>query len=1061
MKKSLIIRTGILNFIMCFALFATAGWSSQKVAASPTMRIIGAAEREYQLEQDIGKLPVEPVKDQLVQSEPLPATPMTIGSPIGVNLLISQSSAGALGHPGSASASISADGKRVAFSSPVGNLVPNDNNATDDVFIRDWGSGQTERISVSSAGAQGNGRSWWSEISDNGRFVVFSSQATNLVLTDTNTVQDIFLRDLVAKSTVRVSTSFTGTQANNFSIYGSVSGDGKLVAFSSLASNLVSGDTNGKQDIFVKNMETGALKRISVNNSGTQGNGDSNNPSISGDGNFVAFKSTASNLVDNDGNNWDVFVYNLQTDTIECASVRYTDGRPSNSGSYMGLSRALSNLSFDGSVVAFISFSSNLVIGDNNGKIDAFVRDLELDYTERVSVSSTGVQGNQNSDEVTISSDGQMVAFASLASTLDSGDTNTVIDTYLHELSSGDTHLVSLSNEGELGDNSSSNAALSADGRYLVYHTGATNLLGGGVSSYGQVLLFDPLGIDLQIDSVTPVQVLEDEDLVYGKSTAIKAVVRKLGAQPLTGVMLSANHNGEITYIFYVNEPSNSNEFGFLKNDNTGHMLSFGASEITKTVYLVGDALTPYELISYAVDVDIDPLNGIAEMNEHNNRMTASATMTGVRWGIFPNLDIAFFPLDWGTFDKDDYSTFVNRSSDFLQGVYPVAEERYKMHQWNDVLSTASKRDEYGRISEFDLRNWVRWNHIKLRFANPTIDRFIAVVPWDWFDQVMDEPNVAGMTFPYSALSLVAMRYSDDRSNYNLAAHEVGHNYGMWIYFFVEEYDLANPGYQAPAGFWVNRRMPVDGDPIKYCFMGKRNSDNPFGYWVDESDYHKLVAAAATYAPGFYPTADPRAILTSGTVDITGTATLDNWYVLPEAEYAAMPEGEYTFVYLDASSAVLGEHKVDFWIEGSDWDVLPFSVVIPYLDGTARIELRKGAATLAQKIVSANAPAVQITTPAGGESYFTEVSITWTGSDLDGDPLSYAVLYSSDGGTTWTTADIEIQQQDYTLNLIGLPPGDNYLVRVIATDGVNTGEDVSDAPFEVLNAVFLPAISKP
>ncbi len=185
----------------------------------------------------------------------------------------------------------------MAFFSPVGNLVPGDNNATDDVFIRDWGSDQTERISVSSAGAQGNGRSWWSEISDNGRFVVFSSLASNLVLSDTNAVQDIFLRDLVANSTVRVSTSSTGTQANNLSYYGSVSADGKLVAFSSLASNLVSGDTNGKQDIFVRNMESGALKRISVNNSGTQGNGDSKNPSVSGDGNFVAFEWIASNLV--------------------------------------------------------------------------------------------------------------------------------------------------------------------------------------------------------------------------------------------------------------------------------------------------------------------------------------------------------------------------------------------------------------------------------------------------------------------------------------------------------------------------------------------------------------------------------------------------------------------------------------------------------------------------------------------------------------------------------------------------------------------------------------------
>ncbi len=422
---------------------------------------------------------------------------------------------------------------------------------------------------------------------------------------------------------------------------------------------------------------------------------------------------------------------------------------------------------------------------------------------------------------------------------------------------------------------------------------------------------------------------------------------------------------------------------------------------------------------------------------------------------------MAFFPLDWGTFDAEDYSTYVTRSSDFLQGVFPVAEERYKMHQWNDVRSTASRRNEQGRISQFNLMLWVRWNHIKLKLANPTIDRFVAVVPWGWFDQVFDDPGTVGMTFRFTGLSIAEVRQSENLSTYNIAAHEVGHNYGLWLYF-GEEYELADPGYPAPAGFWVSRRMPVDDSPIYYCFMGTRDDPQDYGFWVDRSDYHKLEMGAGTNAAGFNPSTDTRAILAAGTVDITGTATLDDWYVLPAAEYSAMPEGEYTFVYLDAGNAVLGEHKVDFWVEGgNDWEVLPFSVVIPYLDGTARIELRHAGATLAQKTVSANSPLVQITAPVGGKSYSTSVPITWTGSDIDGDPLSYAVLYSSDGGTTWTTADIEIQEQTYTLNLNGLPPGDNYLVRVIATDGVNIGEDVSDDPFEVLSKVFLPTICTP
>ncbi len=225
---------------------------------------------------------------------------------------------------------------------------------------------------------------------------------------------------------------------------------------------------------------------------------------------------------------------------------------------------------------------------------------------------------------MTISSDGQVVAFVSLASTFESEDTNAANDIYLFDRLNGDTHLVSLDNEGKLGANSSSSPALSADGRYLVYHTAATNLLGGGVSSYGQVLLFDPLGIDLQIDSVTPVQVLEDEDVVVGKSTAIKAVIRKLGAQRLNDVTVSANYNGRTTYIFYVDEPYNRDDYGFLKQNNNGHMLNFDINEITKTVYLVGDALTPEVQLSYSVEVEVDPLVDFDEVSESNNHKTAT-----------------------------------------------------------------------------------------------------------------------------------------------------------------------------------------------------------------------------------------------------------------------------------------------------------------------------------------------------------------------------------------------------------------------------------------------------
>jgi Tol biopolymer transport system component len=281
---------------------------------------------------------------------------------------VSVSSAGAEGNNWSYYPSISADGRFVAFSSDASNLVAGDGNGTSDVFVRDRATGKTRRVSVSSAGAEGNNASYDPSISADGRFVAFHSDASNLVAGDGNGTSDVFVRDRATGKTRRVSVSSAGAEGNGDSYASSISADGRFVAFHSNASNLVAGDGNGTSDIFVHDRATGKTRRVSVSSAGAQGNGASYNPSISADGRFVAFHSNASNLVAGDGNGTtDVFVHDRATGKTRRVSVS-SAGAEGNGASYNP------SISADGRFVAFESSASNLVAGDGNGTSDIFVR---------------------------------------------------------------------------------------------------------------------------------------------------------------------------------------------------------------------------------------------------------------------------------------------------------------------------------------------------------------------------------------------------------------------------------------------------------------------------------------------------------------------------------------------------------------------------------------------------------------------------------------------------------------------------------------------------------------
>jgi hypothetical protein len=395
----------------------------------------------------------------------------------GITTLASKSTSGVHGDGTSGAGNITADGRYVVFFSISTTLAPEDTDRFFDVFVRDLNSGTTTLESVSSDGTKGLGSSSWPFITDDGRYITFQSDAGNLVAGGTNGRQHIYVRDRAAGTTELVSLSTAGVQADNLNDIGNISGDGRFVVFVSYASNLVPGDSNGSPDVFVRDRQASTTTRVSVSSGGGQANGSSLWPRISADGRFVAFVSVATNLAGPDANGTveDVYVHDMQTRTTRRVSL-------SSAGVQANSVSTVPSLSSDGQTLAFVSFATNLVGGDTNGEFDVFVRDLQAGVTERVSVSSSGGQGNDESGAPYMSPDGRFISFHSLATNLVAGDTNGFLDVFRHDRLTGTTDLVSVSATGFQGNANADNAAISADGSRIAFYSNGSNFVADDVN---------------------------------------------------------------------------------------------------------------------------------------------------------------------------------------------------------------------------------------------------------------------------------------------------------------------------------------------------------------------------------------------------------------------------------------------------------------------------------------------------------------------------------------------------------------------------------------------------
>lgn len=390
------------------------------------------------------------------------------------------------GNSTSYSPTLSADGRLVVFSSSSDHVVPGITNpaGAPQIYLLDAQSAVTQLVSATSTGAPCNGWCEDAAISDDGSTIAFVSDATDLPSLPNAGGRQVLVYDVATGLLSRASIALNGALPNGDSFDPVLSGNGRFVAFTSRASNLVVGDTNGLHDVFLRDRVLGTTEWISAPRLGGVA-GDSVLASISRDGALVAFQSDASNLVPNDlPLTDDIFLLDRAHGTFRAVN-RTPGGALSN-----GASR-LPRLSQDGQWLVFQSDSTDLVPGDTNGAVDVFAHSLIGQVTFRISQTAQGTAPAGVSDLGFPSSDGRFIVYRSTASDIVSGDTNALADVFLHDVLSGRTELVSVSTAGAQGNFSSDFPQVDSTGRKVIFQSRSSTLAGPVAPNTTNILVRD------------------------------------------------------------------------------------------------------------------------------------------------------------------------------------------------------------------------------------------------------------------------------------------------------------------------------------------------------------------------------------------------------------------------------------------------------------------------------------------------------------------------------------------------------------------------------------------
>lgn len=402
----------------------------------------------------------------------------------------------ATGNPDGASSqpSLSADARRVAFASRATNLIPFDGNANvSDVFVYDQGTSAVELVSAGPNGQPADGSSYQPVMSGDGAHVVFTSRASNLVPDDRNGESDVFVLGPEG-GVVRVSVDDDGREGSGPSYEPDISDDGRYVVFTSNANDLVQTDSNGQADVFVRDLVAGTTRLVSVaRGDDDSADGESSAPAISPDGGFVSFSSDAPDITAGDRNkHQDVFMRNRGSGRTQLISA--ARGRGGQNRGIEGGFAAVSDVSTNGRFVAFESDATNLVRRDRNRRRDIFLRDTKHRSTRRISLSTTNEEGSGASVLPTITPNGRFVAFASRADDLVAKNAQG-LDVFVRDIRGGSTVLADVTSLGRPRSRElrkgiePGRPSLSADAGTVAFVSSASNLAGGDTNGLADVFL--------------------------------------------------------------------------------------------------------------------------------------------------------------------------------------------------------------------------------------------------------------------------------------------------------------------------------------------------------------------------------------------------------------------------------------------------------------------------------------------------------------------------------------------------------------------------------------------
>jgi parallel beta-helix repeat protein len=600
-------------------------------------------------------------------------------------------------------------------------------------------------------------------------------------------------------------------------------------------------------------------------------------------------------------------------------------------------------------------------------------------------------------------------------------------------------------------------------------------------------LITDPItsSVDLSVGEVTAIQVLDNQNLVKDKSTAVKVTINKTGRGTADNVSARMTYNNASYTSFYVYEAENFGDEHELLNDQRTYPLSFGNGSSTKTIFFL-DNLAPSGN-TFQATVTVDSLHAIEETKEDNNAKSSIVyKVAETKWGnVTPDLHIHYLRTDWDQ-SLTAYNDYVDATNKFMASVYPVAENRFTTSKSNWIEGDTSEfRGSDSLLDGNELALWALGTSIGLKLAHPTSDRFIATVPVHWFaNNTKGLTNLVGISFGVGStaenianLPIVISEalYQVHPNGAPVGLHEVGHTYGLPQGLpsgCYEDYLSCNPnrkgeiGNYSASGLFVSERIPIETTTSRriYAFMG---SYSGVEYWVDKDDYvHLYDEHKASQTNKDSVNASSQVIMAAGYFNKNGSLTLKNWYILPESDLSPLTPGPYVFEYENTDGVIL--HQVSFDISfiaegGVELEMSPFVLTIPYIPNTTKIVVKKNEINLAEKIVSSNIPTVELLTPNGGEQLSQKVTIEWVGSDNDGDTLSYSVFYSPDDGITWDTLISDTSEDNYTWEFGDLHSGTKYLIKVIVTDGINSEQDISNSAFTIKNdskIIYLPLLTK-